>query len=120
MRAVVALLVLLVAGCAAKLTPAGSLVRQVPAVASVRAECEFLGVVDVRESQGWDLADDRRGAFNGVRNRVAEMGGDAFILLADDSGLMGAVVQAEAYNCGTFENEPVSPFEIVQPGPTAE
>lgn len=92
---------LTLAGCAAKLTPAGARVREVAGADRVRSSCEFLGIIDAVERSGWDLADDRRGAMNQIRNRVAEMGGDAFLLVGSGVDLMGANAQAEAYSCGT-------------------
>ena len=41
-------------------------------------------------------------ALRGVRNQVAEMGGDVFI----DAGWDGTTLQAEAYDCGTEEATP--------------
>lgn len=95
------LLALLVTGCAAQMTEEGALVRQITGPAAATG-CQFLGVVDAYEGSGWDVGDDRRGAFNRIRNKVAELGGNAFVLAQEpDSTLMGTAVQAEAYRCDT-------------------
>lgn len=87
-------------GCAAGLTRAGSMIRHSTDL-SVRTGCEFLGTIDESEKSGWDHADDRRGAMNRVRNRVAELGGDTFLVVSLETDAFGAYVQAEAYRCGT-------------------
>ena len=87
-------------GCAAGLTRAGSMIRESTDL-SVRTGCEFLGTIDESEKSGWDHADDRRGAMNRVRNRVAELGGDTFLVVSLETDAFGAYVQAEAYRCGT-------------------
>ena len=101
-------------GCAAKLTPAGARVREVVGADRVRMTCEFLGVVEGEDSgtfteafaaglegrpTSYDPSRRRRGAdaVRRVRNRVAELGGDAFL----EVGWDGETLQAEAYNCGT-------------------
>lgn len=105
-KLVVLALAAALSGCAAKLTPAGARVREVVGADRIRSSCEFLGIIDATERNGWDLADDRRGAMNQIRNRVAEMGGDAFLLVGSDVGDFGANAQAEAYNCGTNASPP--------------
>lgn len=87
-------------GCAAGLTRAGSMMREATDL-SVRTGCEFLGTIHESEKSGWDHADDRRGAMNRVRNRVAALGGDTFLVVSLESDAFGAYVQAEAYRCGT-------------------
>ena len=105
---------LLLSGCAAKLTPAGARVREVVGADRVRASCEFLGVVEGNDSaavgeafaaglegrpSSYDPSRRRRGAdaVRRVRNQVAELGGDAFL----EVGWDGETLQAEAYDCGT-------------------
>ena len=92
--------VVLLFGCAAGLTRGGSMIRQATAP-SVRTGCEFLGTIDESERNGWGQADLRRGAMNRVRNRVAGLGGDTFLVVSLESDSFGAYVQAEAYRCGT-------------------
>lgn len=114
MRLLFAALALVVAasGCAAKLTPAGRMVRQVPADSPIRAECEFLGVLEESATatafaqglENYNAENEGRfptrvqstEALTKVRNAVAELGGDAFIIV----GSGDFDVQAEAYNCG--------------------
>ena len=117
-KATVALCVLVVASaCAAKLTPQGRLVREGPP--EIRGECEFLGVVEATDrgartaaAVAGGAAGFSNGAIAGqavgrsmsgsstkmlrhVRNKVAEMGGDIFVVATIDRFDM----QAEAYRC---------------------
>jgi len=88
---------LLLAGCAAQLTQKGRMVRQIQP--DWATECEFLGVIDASEGSGWDIPDDRRGALNKIRNRVAEMGGNAFVISQSTSNDFRTLIQADAYKC---------------------
>ena len=112
--AVVAVVAILLVGCAAKsnpptLTAEGSRVREIDTSegAEVRADCRFLGVVEgdanpsgssrfTQAMLGGDLPPNNISALNQIRNRVGYLGGDAFILVASDSYWL----QAEAYMCG--------------------
>ena len=113
----VALCVLAIAGCAAKLTPQGRLVRE--GSRAVRGECEFLGIVEATDRGARTAAAVAGGAagfsdgavagqvvggrvsgsstkmLRHVRNKVAEMGGDIFVVASVDRFDM----QAEAYRC---------------------
>ena len=102
------------------------MVREIPDP-SVRAQCEFLGVVEesatataVADGVGQGMEnmsagmDDRSPrdvgqtrsteALTKVRNSVAELGGDAFIIVGGGD----YVLQAEAYRCSD-EDAPVIP-----------
>ncbi|WP_420449566.1 trypsin-like peptidase domain-containing protein [Candidatus Palauibacter sp.] len=87
-------------GCATGLTRAGSMIRESTDL-SVRNRCEFIGTIDESERMGAGQGDNRRGALNRVRNRVAELGGDTFLIVSLDTDNSGAYVQAEVYGCGT-------------------
>ncbi len=105
----VALCVLAVIGCATKLTPQGRLVREGPPEA--RGECEFLGIVEATDrgarasafatgfsegaSAGRRVSGSSTTMLRHVRNKVAEMGGDIFVVAGVDRFAM----QAEAYRC---------------------
>jgi hypothetical protein len=96
-RTYVAALALALAGCAAQLTQGGTRVRQVqPDWAS---RCDFLGVVEAGEGNGMSVSDDQLGAMNALRNRVADMGGNAFAITQSTSNMMRTVVQGDAYRC---------------------
>ena len=90
-------LLVLVTGCAEELTTAGKSVRQIQPTAS--SPCTFLAVVDVSEGNGFDVADDRRGAMNRVWNETAAMGGNAFVVNQGFSSGMRTQIQAEAFRC---------------------
>ena len=62
-------------------------------------KCEFLGVIDASEGSGWDIADDRRGALNKIRNQVADLGGNAFVISLSTSNGFRTLIQADAYKC---------------------
>lgn len=107
----------LAVGCAAKLTPQGRLVREGPP--EVRQECEFLGIVEATDRRARTVAAIAGGAtgfadgavagqragrrvsgsstkmLRHVRNKVAEMGGDVFVVANIDRFDMAA----EAYRC---------------------
>ena len=113
LRLAVVVLGILVTGCAASLTQAGSMVRDMTNMFdTIRAECTFLGVVEAEESAGSSLASDERGALARIRNEVANRGGDAFLLLSLNTTsapisnslgtftVGGAAATAEAYYCG--------------------
>jgi hypothetical protein len=61
--------------------------------------CKFLGVLDASEGSGWDVPDDRRGALNRIRNQVAQMGSNAFVVTQSTSSGIRTLIQADAYNC---------------------
>ena len=129
MRIIVLALIVLAAGCATKLTTAGSLVREV-AGPDIRGECEFLGIVLAQDNKAAmasgvaaGLSEDpttssvantamygRRSSelLNQLRNKVAEAGGDAFLVV----GSAPFEMQAESYRCGLADGP--EPFEIVE------
>lgn len=84
-------------GCAAQLTQQGSMVRQIQP--DWATNCKFLGVIEASEGAGLDYSDDMSGALNTVRNKVAERGGNAFVINQTASSVMRTKIQADAYNC---------------------
>ena len=103
-KIVAALILAVLCGCAAKMTPEGSRIREVYGanVYWVRENCEFLQVIDVSE------AIDRLGALNQIRNKTAELGGTHFLRTAPlgpraeyflDLLDRNTHLQAEAYRC---------------------
>ena len=118
---VVGLLLLIIGGCAVKLTPAGAMVREVEP--AMRAACEFLGVVEAGDKGSQVLASIAAGAtgiadgatagarvgsmasgssskmLRRLRNEVGELGGDAFVVVGGDR----FELQAEAYRCAALE-----------------
>lgn len=87
----------LLAGCAAPLTQQGRMVRQIQP--DWATNCTFMGVVDASEGMGYDEADDRRGTLNKIRNQVAAMGGNAYVLSDCTSTSAKTLAQADAYKC---------------------
>ena len=47
--------------------------------------------------------------MNSLRNRVAELGGDVFLMVDSDTGGFGSSAQAEAYDCGSMAQQPPRP-----------
>ena len=84
-------------GCVTRMTAGGAMVREI--TRSEIALCKFLGVVDGSSSLGNTIGDNQRGALNEVRNKVAGLGGNAFLMLHGFSEVYGTAVQAEAYLC---------------------
>lgn len=91
-------IIAVVAGCSTQLTPEAKKVRQIAATSS--SGCSFLGAVSASESLGLDIAGDTESAFNKMRNQVAALGGDAFVLTNSTSSFDSTNVQADAYACG--------------------
>ena len=100
-KIVAALILTVLCGCAATMTPEGSRIREVfeANVYWVRENCEFLQVIDVSG------AIDRLGAVNQARNKTAELGGTHFLRVEQSSkGEDGQILlQAEAYRCPSEE-----------------
>ena len=88
---------LLTASCQAPMTESGRMVRQIEA--SAVSPCEFLGVVTGSEGLAWTIAGDRRNALNKIRNQVAEMGGNAYVLTQTNTDTFGTNTQADGYAC---------------------
>lgn len=89
--------IIVLAGCSTELSQAGKPVRQL-SLHSANA-CQFLGLVTGSESMGLDEAVDVTSAYNKVRNAVAQMGGNAFVVSSSNTSSASTVVQADAYKC---------------------
>lgn len=96
-RPILLLLALSLVACAAQLTQEGRMVRAIQP--DWATKCKFLGVLDASEGNGWDVPDDRRGALNSIRNQVAQMSGNAFVVSQSTSNGIRTLIQADAYNC---------------------
>ncbi|WP_366866426.1 DUF4156 domain-containing protein [uncultured Roseobacter sp.] len=94
-QGIFALLVL--SGCSTELTSGGANVRQVSL--SAVSSCTFLGPVTGSEAFGLDIAGDTQSAYNKMRNSVAALGGNSFVLSSTSSNTDITVVQADAYRC---------------------
>ena len=96
-KIVAALLLAVLCGCAAKMTPEGSRIREIfeANVYWVRENCEFLQVIEVSG------AIDGLGAVNQARNKTAELGGTHFLRVEQSSRGEDEQIlrQAEAYRC---------------------
>ena len=85
------------AACSTELSQEGQAVRQISLESS--NSCQCLGPVTGAESMGLDEAMDVTSAYNKVRNAVAQMGGNAFVVSSTSTSIASTVVQGDAYNC---------------------
>lgn len=88
-------LLLVVSGCAAKITPEGTLTR----IVESNDECVFLGVVTSSNAMGWHTSHDAEGAMNEARNKVAALGGNSLKIINVDSDMAATTMVVEALNC---------------------
>ncbi len=77
--------------------PEAQNVRQISLDSS--SSCRFLGAVSGSEGMGLSTAMDAESALNQVRNGVAGIGGNAFVLNASSTTLDSSFAQADAYYC---------------------
>ncbi len=88
---------LILAACSTELAPDAKLVRQ---ISLAKADtCSFLGPVTGSESMGLDESMDVQSSFNQVRNTVAGLGGNSFVVSSTNTSFASSVVQADAYAC---------------------
>lgn len=98
-RSCLTLVVLAVAACAGEqLTDQGRKVREILPPPS-DSPCQFLGVVTGSEAWTMSTSDDRESALNQVRNQVAAMSGNAFVLTQTNTSADKTSSQADAYRC---------------------
>ncbi|WP_190285434.1 hypothetical protein [Mameliella alba] len=86
-----------VSACSTELTTQAVSVRQISLAGA--ENCTFLGPVSGAEFFGLTVAGDAQSALNKVRNSVAEIGGNAFVLTQTISDDAGTVSHADAYSC---------------------
>jgi hypothetical protein len=79
-------------GCAAQ-----NRIRQIDADTADR--CKYLGVAQSVDRSGWSMSDDQLGGMKEIRKRVAELGGNAYVVTHGKSYSTGPVVQADVYRC---------------------
>ena len=84
-------------GCETRLSSVGSQVRDMSG--QNVSGCSFIRVVEASEMWGNSVAGDRRSALNKLRNEVARVGDNAFVIDNFDSNALQSVVQAEALLC---------------------
>lgn len=88
-------------GCPTALTAAGREVR--PVEASAVSRCTRLGAVVGRGGNGPSTGENERVATDQLRNRVAELGGNAYAVTSRDYDALHTVVHADAYRCPQWE-----------------
>lgn len=94
----VLLWVLLLTSCVTSLTPGGKSVEVVTDAQKERA-CRSISVI--AEGSTWAANDtrDAERAMNKVRNRAAELGGNAIRILKTETGPVTTIVTVEVLNC---------------------
>jgi len=103
----------LLSGCATKMTVEGATVRQISP--DTTALCTFVAVVEASNYMGNTMGHDQQGAINEVRNQVAAMGGNAFLIMHIDTAPIGTVIQAEGYLCPETVRPPSQSSATIQP-----
>lgn len=95
----ISLIIITLIGCSqiTQLTQHGRLVRTIHPDWTIK--CKFLGVIDAAEYNGWTVVENKKGVLNQIRNKVADLGGDAFIISQNTSDSFGSYIQAEVYVC---------------------
>lgn len=88
---------LLLAACTTELSQEATKVRRIPA--AINSGCSFLGPVSGAEYMGMSISDDAESALNQVRNKVAEMGGNSYVINGSSTTYEGSIYQADAYLC---------------------
>ena len=79
------------------LTAEGKFVRQIPP--EMISPCKFLVVVEEEESGSWTPVDNWRNVLNKIRNTVAKMGGNSYVLIQTTTSANYTNTQVEAYRC---------------------
>jgi hypothetical protein len=90
-------LLLLFSGCTVKLTPQGKQTRQIQA--SYANPCKFISSEEVENGSGAMPKDDVRNAKNMMRNKVAEMGGNAYVITSRLTDIGSTFIEFEIYDC---------------------
>lgn len=103
--------IFLFGGCSVAVTKKGQKVRVISA--SQKEHCEYIDIVSESSGSGWDAAGDKHNAMAYMRNKAAELGGNAIHILSNStissgsayvgSGIRAedseAVIQAEVFKC---------------------
>lgn len=100
-------LVIFLASCGSvPLTPEAKRVRQIqPDWANA---CKLISVEEIQSTNGYSPADCQNKAFYVMLNRVAEMGGNAYLVTHESVSPCltgGTTLTFEAYSCNTFRTE---------------
>ena len=98
MRPLILSFILVLYGCTTTLTKEGKDIA--PISESNKNECEFISQTIGTDSFGGTLGHRLENAMNDMRNKVASLGGDSYVVTSSESyPIGGATVSAEVYNC---------------------
>ena len=90
--------VLVLSACSTiPITEQGMKIRQT--TPELTANCRFLGIVGFNAGFGWTHAHEAQNILNKIRNRVAEVGGNAYVLTQETDSIDSVGAQADMYNC---------------------
>lgn len=76
----------LIASCSTTISEHGQKVRPITASEKEKYSCEFLGVVTGSHGSSWTAGGNNESAMNETRNKVADLKGNAFMILNTDGG----------------------------------
>ena len=88
---------LFIGACSTELTEQGARVRPISQEAA--QSCAFLGTVSGTEALGMSIAGDVQSASNQLRNQVAAVGGNGYVMNQTSSTMDATVMVADAYSC---------------------
>ena len=88
---------LTIGGCAVPLTQEGRMVRMIQP--DWKNQCKFLGTESVSFGGGWTISDDVRKTRTMMKNKVAELGGNAYLDVGTYPGAFGTTIDFEVFNC---------------------
>ena len=94
-------LAVLLHGCAVTLSQHGAMVTVVEDRET--NSCKFLAIVTGSNSLGYNTAHDAEGALNEVRNKAAQIGGNAIKMIDIDATPFSTTAVAEALWCESDE-----------------
>jgi type IV pilus biogenesis protein CpaD/CtpE len=102
MKSLSILTILLITSCATKITPQGKKI-QIATDSQKEKYCKMIDIISVSNGNGWGAEDNQTNAMNEVRNKAAQMGGNAIRIISSNyvakENSSRAIIQAEALKC---------------------
>ena len=87
----------ILSSCSVQLTKEARMVREIQP--DWKNQCKFIGVEEVSNGVGFDVKGDIRNAKNMMRNRVAQLNGNAYLINDRLTSIMSTDIQFEVYSC---------------------
>ena len=102
MKSLYILTILIITSCATKITPQGKKI-QIATDSQKEKYCKMIDIISVSNGNGLGAEDDQTNAMNEVRNKAAQMGGNAIRIISSNyianNDVTRAIIQAEVLNC---------------------